>query len=36
MGFFSKTTDKNKWKEKYLKLLDEHDQAESAYKKLGR
>ncbi|MDD5412943.1 MAG: hypothetical protein PHF31_16315, partial [Methylobacter sp.] len=33
MGFFSKSTDKDKWKEKYLKLLAEHDQAESVYKK---
>lgn len=32
MGFFSKATDKDKWKEKYLNLLDEQEQTEDAYK----
>jgi diguanylate cyclase len=32
MGFFTKTTDKDKWKEKYLNLLDEQEQVEDAYK----
>jgi diguanylate cyclase len=33
MSFFSKTTDPDKWKEKYLNLLDEQEQSELSYKK---
>lgn len=32
MGFFTKTTDKDKWKEKYLNLLDEQEQVEDTCK----
>lgn len=31
MNFFSKTADQDKWKEKYLNLLDEHERAEKKY-----
>ncbi|HEY8037818.1 MAG TPA: GGDEF domain-containing protein [Methylobacter sp.] len=33
MSFFSKTADQDKWKDKYLNLLDEQEQAELSYKK---
>ena len=33
MSFFSKTADPDKWKEKYLNLLDEQEQSELSYKK---
>ncbi|MFZ2404690.1 MAG: GGDEF domain-containing protein [Methylobacter sp.] len=33
MSFFSKASDPDKWKEKYLNLLDEHEQLEVSYKK---
>lgn len=33
MSFFSKPTDPDKWKEKYLDLLDEQEQSEATYKK---
>lgn len=32
MSFFSKTTDPDKWKEKYLNLLDEHEHSAESYK----
>jgi hypothetical protein len=32
MSFFSKTTDQDVWKEKYLNLLDDQEQAEKSYK----
>lgn len=32
MSFFSKTADQNKWKEKYLNLLDEQEQSGESYK----
>lgn len=33
MSFFSKASDQDKWKDKYLNLLDEQEQAELSYKK---
>lgn len=33
MSFFSKASDPDKWKEKYLNLLDEQEQSEASYKK---
>jgi diguanylate cyclase len=33
MSFFNKTSDQDKWKDKYLNLLDEQEKAESSYKK---
>ncbi len=33
MSFFSKTAAPNKWKDKYLNLLDEQEQSELSYKK---
>ncbi|MDP1774592.1 MAG: diguanylate cyclase [Methylobacter sp.] len=33
MSFFNKATDPNKWKEKYLNLLDEQEQSEASCKK---
>jgi diguanylate cyclase len=32
MSFFNKATDPDKWKEKYLSLLDEQEQSEKSYK----
>jgi len=32
MSFFSKPADPDKWKEKYLNLLDEQEQSEQSYK----
>ncbi len=32
MSFFSKAADPDKWKEKYLNLLDEHEQSGESYK----
>ncbi|MCK9396584.1 MAG: GGDEF domain-containing protein [Methylobacter sp.] len=32
MSFFSKATDQDKWKEKYLNLLDEQEQSAESYK----
>jgi len=32
MSFFSKAADQNKWKEKYLNLLDEQEQSTESYK----
>ncbi len=32
MSFFNKTADQDKWKEKYLDLLDEHEQSGKSYK----
>ena len=32
MSFFNKATDPDKWKEKYLNLLDEHEHSEESYK----
>jgi len=32
MSFFSKATDQDKWKEKYLNLVDEQEQSEKSYK----
>ncbi|WP_340123438.1 hypothetical protein [Methylobacter svalbardensis] len=32
MNFFNKTAEQDKWKKKYLNLLDEQEQSEVSYK----